>query len=1250
MKKHLLTALLILALLLLLAPAAFADGEYCTVTFNANGGWFGDNENETEIVTEYLEGDGIWAGAYELVNPDRHLAFTGWYYDAACTQLACDPGEGQFWDGINTEEIVIPKGSEIGGGYIPDLPDSELEFQYWALADGTRVYTGSYTPTGDVTIYAHYGRNYNVTFDANGGWFREYGNEKVHVKRSVEGEQIWGDYYELAHPDRHMALEGWYYDAACTQPGEGQFWDGINTEEIVIPKGSEIGGGYIPDLPDLELEFQYWALADGTRVNTWYFPAGDITLYAHYGRNYTVTFDANGGWFGDDENETEIVTRYAEGANIWARAYEPVNPDRHMAFAGWYYDAACTQLACDRDADYTVTGDVTLYAGWTEGYIVTYNANGGWFWDDENVTEIIKSCPKGIHIYAGGYEPANPDRHMAFSGWYYDAACMQFACDRDADYTVTGDVTLYAGWTEGYIVTFDAGEGQFGGGGKTYDVTIPKGSPIERYYVPDLPDSELEFQYWTLADGTRVNTYYIPAGDITLYAHYGQNYTITYIANGGWFGDDESRTIITNVYEEGESVWGGSVIPKHADRHMALAGWYFDAACTQQAFDRNGYYTVTGDVTLYAGWAEGYIVTFDAGEGHFRDGEKTKEIIFPNGSQIGAYYSPEPPDSSMKLQYWTLADGTQVDFWQCYPTTDITVYAHYGRLYNVTFDANGGWFTEYGNTSVLEKTSVEGGQIWGNNYVLAHPDRHMALEGWYYDAACTEPAFSWNEYYTVTGDVTLYAGWAEGYIVTFDAGDGYFGGGERIQELTILKGRLIGYYIAPYSADAELSFAYWTLADGTRVNTGPIFSFEGAYIPTGDVTLYAHYGRVYTVTFDANGGWFSDYGNQTVIDSIYVEGNTISGRSYEPQHPDRLMGFNGWYYDAACTEPAFGQDESYTVTGDVTFYAGWSEGWIVSFDPGDGYFEEGTVTIRTVPKGSALNSCPYPESSDPAYVFGYWELDGNKIKNIRHFIPDGDVILHAHYVLRRTVIFDANGGTFPGRKRVEWNLREEFEIDEEFRQMIGLVLTHSDERMAFTGWYSDAACTTLVAGPNDTITINGDMILYAGWAEGYYVSFDANGGSNAPAEHQLVSPDGTTALTGRVPARDGWFFVGWADSADADAPQFYPNEAMLTQADLTLYAVWKQPDFILPAGLTEIGEEAFSGGDFSFVLIPANTASIAARAFSGCEKLQYVAIMAYAPEIDSTAFDTDSALTVIGNGSVVYQLAKDKGFHHVSLG
>ena len=42
MKKHLLMALLILALLLLLAPAAFAEGENCTVSFNANGGWFWD--------------------------------------------------------------------------------------------------------------------------------------------------------------------------------------------------------------------------------------------------------------------------------------------------------------------------------------------------------------------------------------------------------------------------------------------------------------------------------------------------------------------------------------------------------------------------------------------------------------------------------------------------------------------------------------------------------------------------------------------------------------------------------------------------------------------------------------------------------------------------------------------------------------------------------------------------------------------------------------------------------------------------------------------------------------------------------------------------------------------------------------------------------------------------------------------------------------------------------------------------------
>ena len=426
MKKHLLTALLILALLLL-APAAFADGENYTVTFNANGGWFGDDVNETEFFTSYSEGEIIYAGSYEPVNPDRHMAFAGWYYDAACTQLACDRD-------------------------------------------------ADYTVTGDVTLYAGWSEYPTAKLGDNTAAFTN-GREAFLLFTPEED----GLYIIESHDD--LDTYGYLYDQ-----------DGNE-----LTSNDDGGENY-----NFRID---WQLAAGALYRIGVRPySGDSSGEIHFSivKANTLTLDANGGYFGDNENETEIVTYYLEGDRIWSGAYEPVNPDSHMAFTGWYYDAACTQLACDRDADYTVTGDVTLYAGWTEGYIVTYNANGGWFWNDENVTEIITSCPKGIHIYAGGYVPANPDRHMAFSGWYYDAACTQFACDRNADYTVTGDVTLYAGWAEGYIVTFDAGDGQFRNGGKTYDVTIPKGSVIGGYSIPESSDQSLGFDYWTLADGTRV--------------------------------------------------------------------------------------------------------------------------------------------------------------------------------------------------------------------------------------------------------------------------------------------------------------------------------------------------------------------------------------------------------------------------------------------------------------------------------------------------------------------------------------------------------------------------------------------------------------------------------------------------------------------------------------------------------------------------------------------------------------------------
>lgn len=104
----------------------------------------------------------------------------------------------------------------------------------------------------------------------------------------------------------------------------------------------------------------------------------------------------------------------------------------------------------------------------------------------------------------------------------------------------------------------------------------------------------------------------------------------------------------------------------------------------------------------------------------------------------------------------------------------------------------------------------------------------------------------------------------------------------------------------------------------------------------------------------------------------------------------------------------------------------------------------------------------------------------------------------------------------------------------------------SDE--AITGWYEDAGLTKKV----DSVTINGaDITLYAKVEQGYWLTFESNGGSYvAPAFYA----NGTTAAAPDEPTKSGYTFVGW-----------YTDENLMTDANFgnitattTLYAKWTE--------------------------------------------------------------------------------------------
>lgn len=171
----------------------------------------------------------------------------------------------------------------------------------------------------------------------------------------------------------------------------------------------------------------------------------------------------------------------------------------------------------------------------------------------------------------------------------------------------------------------------------------------------------------------------------------------------------------------------------------------------------------------------------------------------------------------------------------------------------------------------------------------------------------------------------------------------------------------------------------------------------------------------------------------------------------------------------------------------------------------------------------------------------------------------------------------------------------------------------------------------------------------------YTVSYDANGGYGAP-ESQIKTPGKSLTLTETAPNRTGFYFIGWAESPNTVEPDYArPGGTFTHDVDTVLYAVWAQPDFVLPAAITEIGEEAFAGGTFRFAELPKRAVTIGPRAFADCQNLHYIYIYDEVTEISADAFGDKESLTIFGVGpyrgekSIAQKYAEARGFTFIPL-
>ena len=321
----------------------------------------------------------------------------------------------------------------------------------------------------------------------------------------------------------------------------------------------------------------------------------------------------------------------------------------------------------------------------------------------------------------------------------------------------------------------------------------------------------------------------------------------------------------------------------------------------------------------------------------------------------------------------------------------------------------------------------------------------------------------------------------------------------------------------------------------------------------------------YTVSYDANGGSGAPASQTKTKDVALTLSSTKPTRTgYK---------FLGWAASKTATSAQYQPGGSYTANAAVTLYAVWkTNDYTVSYDANGG---TGAPAAQTKKHGMAL-TLSSTKPTRTGYTFLGWAA--SKTATSAQYQPGGSYTANAAVTLYAvwktndyTVSYDANGGTGAPAAQTKKH---------------GMALTLSSTKptrtgYTFLGWAASKTATSAQYQPGGSYTANAAVTLYAVWkTNDYTVSYDANGGTGAPAAQTKTHGTALT-LSSTKPTRTGYTFLGWAASKTATSAQYQPGGSYTANAAVTLYAVWKENAPTYATTLTVSSATASQGKEVS---------------------------------------------------------------------
>ncbi|MCH5165355.1 MAG: InlB B-repeat-containing protein [Clostridiales bacterium] len=695
----------------------------------------------------------------------------------------------------------------------------------------------------------------------------------------------------------------------------------------VTPTYAKTRNGKLSSLPDPtidgDFEFAGWYLEasySGNALTVQHVYDKSRTIYAKWDptspdMEYTITFNANGGTLASG---TAPMT--TENGKLATLPDDPYPTDTYHRFIGWYTQ----QDGGDRvTVDYVFSGkeqNITVYAHYQREFLIEFIAGEGTVSEASRMTfdGVLGTLPT----------PTNIPQGTRFAGWYTEQNGGGKKVTATTVFESDGPIYAYYASTE-YRVTFNANGGTLADG--TSPMTTENGSLTALPSDPTPPDEKHRFIGWYTEQegGEKVTTSYVFGGEdenITVYAHYQEEFRISFDANGGTVSETSRITV------DGKLV-GTLPEPTEAPDGKRFIGWY-----TEQADDAgelvDADYVFTADGTIYAHYEQNdveYTVAFDANGGTLADG--TVALTTENGKLTSLPDAPTPPTNCRFLGWYTEQEGGKhvtTDYTFTGSQTEITVYAHYQQEYMITFDEGMGTLTE-------APRLTENGKLVDELPTPTAPTGYR-FKGWY---TAAEGGTQITAETVFDSDDTIYAQYELiEFIVTFDAGEGTL---ESTDTAMTVDGKLTS--LPTPTPPTNCRFLGW-YTTATEEEGGEEVTAEYVFTGTPDeVTIYARYQQEYMITLEVGIGTLTDA--ETSI--LTLNGKLTSLPT--PTSPEDYE-FKGWY-----TLPDGGGDK---VTEDTEFTA---DGSIYA------HYEEIIPVVSVTLNGAGLEIVKVPSGDTAKYQF-----------------------------------------------------------------------------------------------------------------------------------------------------------------------------------------------------------------------------------------------------------------------------------------